>query len=101
MLLLLLLFIVLFLTEQLCLCELSRWVALAPHGGWRPAWHSEIPAWGEMALGAGGEQAEEDWKGRGWQLRLRSRYNPEILKKKKVIKQTEAELKGHFRAAMW
>lgn len=33
LLLLLLLLIALFLTEHLCLCELSRWVALAPRGG--------------------------------------------------------------------
>lgn len=44
----------------------------------KQAWHSEIPAQGETTLGSGWGQAQEGWKERGWQLRLHSRYNPDL-----------------------
>lgn len=96
---LLLLLIALFLTEHLCgvtSCTGQLWL---PSEVWRHAGHVEIPAgasqcWREVGTGG------EGWEGERTQLSLQSRYNPEILKKE-VIKQREAELKGHFRAATW
>lgn len=65
---------------------------------YKQAWHSEIPAQRETVLGSGWGQ--ENWRGRGWQLRLQSRYNTDLYIYK-VIKQRQAELKGHFGAATW
>ena len=72
-----------------------------PREVWRHCGHSEIPALGETAPGAGRRQAEEDRKGERMATAASEQIQSTDAEKKKVIKRKEAELKGHFRAAMW
>lgn len=54
-----------------------------------------------QSQGVRGGQAEEDWKGERMATETSEQIQSRDIRKKKVIKEKEAELKGHFRAATW